>query len=321
MQPIHFSPRTQQVLVTGATGFIGQRLVRALLADGQQVIVLARTPDKAALLFKGKIRCIASMQELPADHPLDVVINLAGARILGWRWTAARRAILRDSRIALTRSLVEWIAKAAHKPRLLLSASAIGYYGIQAQGDLSELTEASPPQAIFMSQLCQDWEAAAQEARACGVQVACMRFGVVFGTQGALPMMLLPIRLGLGGRLGSGTQALSWIHVEDVLRGMAHLWQHSEQPEGPKADGAYNFTAPESVSQLQFNRIAAAVLHRPCVFPTPAFPMRLALGEQANLLLEGQKVVPARLLAENFTFAFPTVQSALGNLCRPDAAR
>lgn len=311
---IHFSDTAQNVLVTGATGFIGQRLVHALLADGQQVTVLTRNPRQAAWLFGGRVRCIAAMDELPANHRIDVIINLAGARILGRRWTAARKAALRRSRIDLTRGVVAWIAKAQHKPRLLLSASAIGYYGIQAQDDRTELTENSPPQSIFMSQLCQEWEAAARTASAYGVRVACLRFGVVFGTQGALPMMLLPIKLGLGGRLGSGAQSLSWIHVDDVLRGIAHLWQLDEsgaQADAGRIDGAFNFTAPHSPTQYEFSRIAAQFLHRPCFMPTPALPMQLALGEQAALLLEGQRVVPARLLASGFVFSHPDVRSAL----------
>jgi uncharacterized protein (TIGR01777 family) len=306
---IRFSETEQHVLVTGATGFIGQQLVTALLRDGHQVTALTRQPRHAAWLFDGKVRCIASMDDLPVAHRIDVVINLAGARILGWRWTANRKAALRHSRIALTNSVINWIAHASQRPRLFLSASAIGYYGVQAQGDDTLLTEDSAPQPVFMSQLCSEWEIAAHGASAYGVPVACMRFGLVLGVQGALPMMLLPIRLGLGGRLGSGSQWLSWIHVEDVVRAMAHLCL-SEDAVG----GAYNFTAPDSVSQKQFSKIAAREIGRPCVVPTPAFPMRLALGEQADLLLEGQRVVPARLQADGFTFKHPSLQGALQSL-------
>lgn len=313
--PIHFSDSSERVLVTGATGFIGQRLVRALLADGQHVTALTRNPEQANRLFAGKVQCISSMRDLSPSHRIDVVINLAGARILGWRWTAARKAVLRKSRTDLTDSLIEWIAKAERKPKLLLSASAIGYYGIQKQGDDTELTEDSPPQSIFMSQLCQEWEAAAQSARAHGVRVVCMRFGLVLGHEGALPMMMLPVRLGLGGPLGSGRQWLSWIHVHDLLRGIAHLWQLNAQ-DGPKDQGhdAYNFTAPEAVSQREFSQTAAQVIGRPSFFPTPAFPMRLMLGEQADLLLEGQRVKPSHLQADGFVFAYPQLRTALESL-------
>ena len=315
ISPVHFSDKSESVLVTGATGFIGQLLVRALLADQQRVTILTRNPKQAAWLFDGKVICIKSMLDLPASYPVDIIINLAGARILGWRWTKSRKKILRESRIALTNSIVDWIKRADQKPKLMLSTSAIGYYGIQQHGDDTVLTEDSPAQDIFMSQLCQEWEAAAQTVSSYGVQVIRMRFGLVFGQQGALPMMLLPIKLGLGGAMGSGKQWISWIHVHDILRAIAHLWQMQTRGD-PKLshDGVINFTAPETVTQLTFSQTAAAILHRPCIIPTPSFPMRVALGEQADLLLEGQRVAPSQLLKAGFTFSYPDLNSAIKNL-------
>ncbi|MFP5392471.1 MAG: TIGR01777 family oxidoreductase [Gammaproteobacteria bacterium] len=307
VQPIHFADQPSSVLVTGATGFIGQRLVRALVADGHHVMVLSRQPRAAAWLFDGRVECVASMADLPRSRRIDVVINLAGARILGWRWSDKRKAVLRASRVGLTRGLVEWIARAEHKPAMLLSASAIGYYGTQVRGDETALAEDAPAQPVFMSQLCREWEAAAHQAETYGVKVACMRFGLVLGTQGALPMMLLPIRFGAGGPLGDGRQWLSWIHVDDLIGAIAHVWRRGEA-------GAYNFTAPECITQAQFARTAAGVLHRPCVLPTPGAPMRLLLGEQADLLLEGQRVVPTRLLSDGFRFRFPLLERALRNV-------
>ena len=302
-----FGGAERSFLVTGATGFIGQRLVRALLRDGQRVTVLTRQARQAAWLFDGRVDCVSSMEQLPPSRRFDVVINLAGSRILGWRWTAARRAALRASRVGLTDKLVAWIAAAEHKPALMVSASAIGYYGIQRRGDDAVLTESDAPQPVFMSDLCREWEQAAQGAAAHGVRVACTRFGLVLGTQGALPMMLLPIKLGLGGPLGGGAQWLSWIHVDDVIGGIAHLCRSGGQ-------GVYNFTAPESLTQTQFSRVAAAVLRRPYGFPTPGWPMRLMLGEQADLLLEGQRVAPARLLDDGYAFLHPRLQGALRSL-------
>ncbi|MYN10240.1 TIGR01777 family oxidoreductase [Pseudoduganella aquatica] len=310
--PIAFGARKESVLLTGATGFIGQRLVAALLKDGQRVTVLTRSPAQAETLFKGAVRCVESMEALAPSERIDVVINLAGARILGWRWTAARRAVLRRSRVALTERVVAWIARAEHKPRLMLSASAIGYYGVQAMGDETPLAENAPPQPVFMSQLCQEWEAAARKAQAHGVQVACMRFGLVLGEQGALPPMLLPIKLGMGGPMGGGRQRMSWIHVDDLLQGMAHLWRAAADGGGVRS--AYNFTAPEQVSQREFSRAAAALLGRPCFMPTPGWPVRLLLGEQADLLLEGQTVAPERLLEEGFRFRYPSLRGALAAL-------
>jgi len=308
-EPLSFGPAGQVVLVTGATGFVGRQLVAALLADGQHVIALTRDPAKAARALGPDVRCVGAMTALPATERIDIVVNLAGARILGHRWTAARKAALRASRVALTERLVAWIATAAVKPRLMLSASAIGYYGVQPQGVHEPLTEASPPQPIFMSQLCREWEEAARGAAAHGVQVACTRFGLVLGHGGALPSMLLPIKLGAGGPLGGGRQHLSWIHVEDLLRALAWL-ARQEEP----VSGAWNFTAPECTTQGAFARTAAGLLHRPALLPTPGWPVRLLLGEQADLLLEGQCVVPRRLLDGGFAFRYPDLQDALRTL-------
>jgi uncharacterized protein (TIGR01777 family) len=304
---VHFADAERSFLVTGATGFIGQRLVRALLRDGHRVTVLTRQARQAAWMFDGRVECVTSMEQLPPSRRIDMIINLAGARILGWRWSAARRAVLRKSRVELTRKVVAWIAAAGHKPSLMLSASAIGYYGIQRRGDATVLTEDDGPQPMFMSDLCREWEQAAQGAEAYGVGVARMRFGLVLGTQGALPMMLLPVKLGLGGPLGGGAQWLSWIHVDDLIGGIAHLCRSG-------AGGAYNFTAPESLSQAEFSRVAAAVLHRPYGFPTPGWPMRLMLGEQSDLLLEGQRIAPARLTGDGFVFNYPRLGDALRSL-------
>ena len=306
-----FDEHKRTVLVTGATGFIGQQLVRALLQDGHAVIALTRQAQEAATRFEGKVRCIGSMDALAPTQAIDVVINLAGARILGPRWSGQRKQVLRRSRVKLTQGVVNWIARAQSKPFLLLSASAIGYYGIQPLGDATGLDESAPPQPIFMSDLCREWEEAAHAAAGYGVQVECMRFGLVLGRQGALPMMLLPIRLGLGGRLGSGRQWLSWIHVDDLVRAIAHRWRRAASEGHAASIGATNFTAPECVSQLAFSQAAARILHRPCIMPTPAWPMRLALGEQADLVLEGQRVVPSRLEREGFVFRYPGIDEAL----------
>ena len=313
--PLHFSDACNSVLVTGATGFIGKLLVNALIADGQRVTVLTRNAKKTAWAFDGKVKCVERMDELPSNYPIDTIVNLAGARILGWRWTESRKAELLKSRVSLTQSIDAWIAKAEQKPKLFLSASAIGYYGIQVIGDNTELTEESPTQNIFMSKLCREWEMTAQSAEQYGVTVVRMRFGLVLGHGGALPMLLLPIKLFLGGKLASGKQWLSWIHVDDLLAAIAHIWRlHQADETKVRVKSVYNFTAPEVLSQFEFSKVAAKVLHRPCFFPTPGWPMCLMLGEQADLLLEGQRVVPTNLLEGGFKFTYPDAESALRNL-------
>ncbi len=320
--PIAFGTQPQHVLVTGGTGFVGRLLVRQLLAGGHAVTVLTRNPKAAAWQFDGAVRCVARLQDIPTLTPVQVVINLAGARILGWRWTLRRRAALLQSRVGLTQRLVAWMAAlpATQRPWLLLSASAIGYYGVQPLGDAQGLDESAPPQPIFMSQLCQQWEAAAAEANALGVRVALLRLGFVLGQQGSLPLMLLPVHLGLGGPLGDGRQWLSWVHVHDVLRAMAHVWVQAESQRGQPpatAPQAWNLTAPEPLGQADFTRAAAQVLRRPFWLPTPGATMRALLGEQADLLLQGQRVLPQRLLASGFVFTYPDARAALTDLCRP----
>ncbi|MCG2585399.1 TIGR01777 family oxidoreductase [Massilia sp. TS11] len=305
--PIHFGP-AQTVLVTGATGFVGQHLVRALVADGHTVIALSRDAARAAARLG--VRAIPSLEALAPSDAVDVVVHLAGARIFGRRWTAARKAVLRASRAGITAQIDAWIARTERKPRLLLAASAIGYYGVQAQDDARALDESAPPQPIFMSTLCQEIEAAAQGITRHGTQVGALRFGFVMGRGGALPGLLLPIRLGLGGPLAGGRQVLSWVHIDDLVRAIAHLMQ------APQVDGAYNLCAPAACTQHEFARTAAAVLHRPCWFPTPGWPMRLLLGEQSDLVLEGQRVAPRRLQEGGFHFRFATLDAALADLCQ-----
>jgi uncharacterized protein (TIGR01777 family) len=312
----HFGPAPESVLVTGATGFIGRILVAALIADGHRVLVLSRQPQRASRLFGPGVACHATLEAIAPGEAVDVVINLAGARILGLPWTDRRKQALLASRAGLTRNLVDWMGRRAQRPRLLLSASAVGYYGVQPQGDDTLLTEDSPPQPVFMSALCQQWERAAAQAAGLGVRVVCFRMGLVLGHGGALPPLLLPVRLGLGGRLGTGRQWYSWIHVADVVSALAWLWR----AEGGTGVQAVNFTAPQAMHQLDFTRAAAQVLGRPCWLAMPGWPMRLGLGEQADLLLEGQRVHPRALLQQGFTFRFATLESALRDLCVPVAA-
>jgi uncharacterized protein (TIGR01777 family) len=303
----------QSCLVTGGSGFIGQALTRALLADGHRVTVLARNPRVVAQLFDGRAACVGSLGELNAATRFDVIVNLAGAPILGPRWSDARKRELTASRVGTTQALVDWIAVAAHKPRLMINASGIGYYGVQAENDTVNLTEADGPQACFPSQLCQQWEAAAHRVTGSNVALAVMRLGIVFGHQGALPSLLLPIQLGGGGRLGSGRQAQPWIHIDDVLGAMAWLCRGAAGLR-PGSATVYNFVAPEVPTQAAWTRTAATVLRRPVWTWIPAPVIGLLLGEQATLLLDGARVAPARLQRDGYAFRFPGLRGALENL-------
>lgn len=306
-----FASEPQSVLITGGTGFIGQLLCRALLADGHAVTLLARDPIKAAYLYQGRVRCIRSMAELDPAFRIDVFINLAGAPIVGRRWTATRKEQLIQSRVATTESLVAWISRAKQKPRLLISTSAVGYYGVQTPDDPTTLTESSPSQAIFVSELCRRWENAALAARDYDVPVAILRLGLVFGYQGVLPALLRPFLLGIGGRIGNGKQPVSWVHIDDVLGVIAHVMTDIDSKH---AGGTYNVTAPHSVSQATFAKVIGKIWHRPSAIPLPAIFLRLALGEQATLMLDGQRVYPKKLEERGYRFRFPRLESALLDL-------
>lgn len=307
-----------RILVTGGTGFLGQALCGMLLAQGHRLTLWARSTSKVSQMYGNAVKSVTALSDLGPDDAFDAIVNLSGEPVLGPRWSAARQQILHASRSGVTQALVDWVGTARQRPAWMLSASAIGYYGVQAAGDPAMLSEKAPPQAIFMSELCQRWEHTAQGMAAHGVAVAVMRLGVVLGKQGALPKMLQPFRLGLGVQMGGGDQVLSWIHLDDVLGAVQHLinqWQAN--PAKPPA-GVYNFTAPHPVSQRDFTRTACKVLRRPLSVPVPAALLGLMLGEQAALLTEGQRVVPQRLMAEGYRFRFERFEAALRDIeCLP----
>lgn len=308
-----FTDAPLRVLVTGGTGFIGTALCRAFLRQNHALTLLVRNPAKPTELFGSRVRTVRSFADLNPATPFDVVVNLAGEPIIGSRWTAARKALLHASRRDLTQSLVGWIARAHSKPRLMISGSAIGYYGVQIDGDRRALSEDEPTQDMLMSEICRVWEASAQAVRQLGVTLTVLRLGIVLGPcstgQGALPKMLLPLRFGLNGVLGQGRQIMSWVHLADVLGAIAHVMRLPDA----EAEGAFNLTAPEPCSQREFMRGAAQAMGRRWLLPiaTPAWALRGALGEQAGVLLQGQRVVPARLLETGYTFAFPQLAPAI----------
>ena len=296
----------RRVLITGGTGFIGENLVNQLLDTGHAVTVLTRDPLKAAYLFDGRARCVRSIDALSHREIFDVVINLAGAPIAGGRWSARRKKKLLASRVNTTEALTSWLNKVHHKPDLWIQASAIGFYGVR---DASEsLDENASAGQGFMAELCVRWEQAAQPVQALGVRQVVMRLGVVFGPGGALLPMLLPFRLGFGGRMGDGKQIMSWVHREDVIQIIARAF------DDKNLSGVYNVVAPDALPQAEFAHKVGKILKRPVWLDIPAAPVRAIAGEMAQLFFDGQRVVPSRLTQAGYTFRYPTVESALRDI-------
>jgi len=316
------APHPLRFLIAGGTGFLGTALGRHWLAQGHHVTLLARNPPKVKALFGDQVTLVTFWDQLDPGLAFDVVVNFSGAPILGPRWTEGRKTVLQATRGGVTQALVDWVRSAHHKPGLLLCASAIGYYGVQALDDPRPLSESAPPQPLFMSTLCQAWERTAQAAEELGLQVARLRLGVVMGKGGgALPPMLTPFRLGVGTVMGDGRQVLSWIHLADVLGGVDHILSRWARGGAASAGGAYNFTAPQPLTQREFTRTAQRVVSPrwglPFALPVPAWTLKAMLGEQAALLTQGQRVVPTRLLVEGYRFQFESFEAALRDIEGP----
>jgi len=293
------------VLITGGTGFIGQALCAALLQAGHTLSVLTRDAVRARAQLPAPVRVLAALDEA---RDVEAVVNLAGEPLMAGRWNAARKVAFRASRLGTTQALVAWMARQSVRPRVLVSGSAIGYYGPR---DDEALDESAAPGDDFAAHLCRDWETEAMQAEGLDVRTCRVRTGIVLAADGgALAKMLPPFRLGAGGPMGDGRQWMSWIHRDDLVGLLLWLLERDQ------AGGAYNGTAPTPVTNREFARTLGAALHRPALIPTPAFALRLGFGDMAQLLLTGQRVLPAHALAEGFTFRFPTLDEALDDLLR-----
>lgn len=291
------------ILLTGGTGFIGAALCRVLTADGHALTVLSRKPAKVPLLCGDRVWGLAHLDELDADTHFDAIINLAGEGIADRRWSERRKRQLLDSRIGVTEQLIAYIGRARQKPAVLISGSAIGYYGDQGDKSLDENASAHDE---FSHRLCAAWEKAALQAANHGVRVCIIRTGVVVGRGGGfLKRLLPPFKLGLGGRLGNGKQWMSWIHRDDFIAIVQLLLA------SPGLQGVFNGTAPNPVTNGEFTAYLAQVLHRPALLPVPAAALELLFGEMSALLLGGQKVLPARLQQAGFAFKYPLLEEAL----------
>jgi uncharacterized protein (TIGR01777 family) len=295
------------ILITGGTGFIGRHLVNTLLSKQHKVVLFCRDIDKARALFGDRVQYVHYFREVTL--PIDTVVNLAGEPIMDKRWTRKRKSQLRASRIGLTQQLNQWISKVDVKPKVMISGSAIGYYGNHPED--TSLDESGSSRNCFPSRLCSEWELEALKSRSLGVRVCLLRTGVVLDKHaGALQKMLLPFTLGLGGNVASGQQWFSWIHIEDMVNAILFL---IEQPD---IEGAVNATAPEPVRYNTFTKALAEKLSRPHLFPMPAFILKLIFGEASQLLIEGQRVEPKVLQESGFGFKYNSVDAALENIIK-----
>jgi hypothetical protein len=282
-----------KIMVTGATGLVGSALLPLLKAGGHEVSRVVRQPKPAEKDIvwnpdEGRI-------DLAGLEGADAVVHLAGENIASGRWTVARKQRILQSRVKGTQLLAQSLAKLQRPPKVLVSASAIGYYGDRG---VAVLSEDSPPGSGFLSDVCRAWESATQPAAAKGIRVVHLRIGIVLSTRGgALAKMLTPFRLGAGGRIGDGNQYMSWISLQDLCRAITHVIRMDS------VNGAVNAVAPAPVTNAEFTKALASALHRPALVPVPAFGIRLAFGEMADaLLLASTRVVPARLQGSGFAF-------------------
>lgn len=299
-----------RILVTGATGLVGRRLVQRLLDEGDAVCALTRNLGSASGALDGRVVLARwDGHRVPEDAlaRLDAVVHLAGEPVFGGLPTASRKQRILDSRIDSTRSLVEGFGRLPpeERPRTFVCASAVGYYGAR---DDTALAEDAAPGEGFLADVCRAWERACAGAEALGVRSVSLRIGIVLAREaGALPMLALPFRIGLGGRIGSGRQWVPWIHVDDLVSLITAVLR-DERYRGP-----VNAVAPHPVRNAELTRAVAAKLHRPALLPVPGFAVRTALGELAGELLGSRNVVPARALELGFKFAHERIESALAD--------
>ncbi len=318
-----------KILVAGSSGLVGTALGSALTRAGHTVCRLVRPQSAAGEGTRegftvawnpvtGELGGAPFADAQGKGVGADAVVNLAGASIADGRWTTQRKALLRASRVDTTRALVSALAKMNARPSVLVSASAIGYYG--NRGD-DVLTEESKPGADFLAGLAQEWEAEALKAEALGIRVVLARFGIILARGGgALPKMMLPFKFGAGGKLGSGQQWMSWVTLDDVV-GILRFAIESGSLGGAgnlaPVRGAFNIVSPQPLQNAEFTYVLAKATHRPALFPAPAFALRLALGEMADaLLLASQRVVPQKLQQLGYSFLYPELSAALNHVLR-----
>jgi uncharacterized protein (TIGR01777 family) len=299
-----------RVIVTGGTGLIGKPLCTALLGEGHEVIVLSRNPTKRQNMPAGmQLEKWDGKSSEGWGHLADgahAIINLAGEGLADGRWSKERKQRIIESRINAGKAVVQAIRQAANKPQVLIQASAVGYYGPHRD---EIITEAASPGGDYLAHICFEWEASTAPVTQLGVRRSVIRSGIVLSNEGgAFPRLVLPFRLFAGGPLGSGKQWYPWIHLEDEVRAILFLVQHES------ASGPFNLSAPNPLTNKELATCIGKVMGRPAAIPTPAFALQTLFGEMSTVVLDGQRVVPQRLLALGFTFNYPTAEEAFKNL-------
>lgn len=300
-----------RIAIAGGTGFVGRALTNALVTEGHEVLILTRNKKNEDTHH---VQYVQWLEE--GDHQvsetlsrIDGIVNLAGESINDGRWTEERKKSILESRVHATQHVINLIQRLETKPKVLVNASAIGYYGTSTDEAFTESTVNAGND--FLASVCVRWEQEARRASDLGVRVVCSRFGLILGTQGgALPKMLIPYRMFVGGPLGSGDQWYSWVHIDDVVGLIIHSLKN-DAVEGP-----LNVTAPNPTKMNEFGKAIAKEIKRPHWFPTPGFLLRWILGEMSILVLEGQKVLPSKALETNYQFRYPTIREALQNLLK-----
>lgn len=295
-----------KILLTGSTGFIGRALTRRLLEQEHTVYAWVRDLNRAKSLLDNRVKCFQELEEI-REVEIDAIINLAGEPIADKRWTEERKQLLLASRVGITDKLFEFYANQNNPPAVVLSGSAIGFYG--SQDRQLPLDESSDPVDGFSHSLCDQWETAALRFASDNTRVCLLRTGIVLGKGGgALGKMLLPFRLGLGGPVGKGQQVMSWIHIQDWINACLFLLSRDE------LSGPFNLVSPNPVDNQTFTRALARAVHRPAFFRVPCFLLKMMLGEAAELLCEGQRVIPKKLLFAGYQFEFTHVEKALADI-------
>ena len=299
-----------RIAVTGASGLVGRALCKNLAQDQCTVVALARAPAKVQGLQTAEVvpwEALSGPPPIEALEGVEAVVHLAGEPVAAGRWNKQRKKDILESRVEGTRHLVETLLSCQNGPKVLLSGSAIGYYGPRSDDSVDETSD---PNSDFLGQTCQLWESEAERAAAAGIRVVLLRTGLVLAREGgALPRMLAPFQMFVGGPLGEGKQWMSWIHIADEVGAIRHILQEN-QIQGP-----INLVAPSPVTNEEFSRELARVLRRPALFRVPGFVLRLVFGEMAEcLLLQGQRVLPKNLEKAGYTFRFPDLGEALENL-------